>query len=116
MKKILAICLIVLINSIALAQSEKKKLELTDILKWNRISERMISNDGEIIVYKEQPPKGDVMLRITDTKGNELFNQLGGTKAKITKDGKFVCTRFSQQIQEQEQQPQQTESLRIPEL
>ncbi|MBC35949.1 MAG: peptidase S9 [Bacteroidetes bacterium] len=90
MKKILAICLIVLINSIALAQSEKKKLELTDILKWNRISERMISNDGEIIVYKEQPPKGDVMLRITDTKGNELFNQLGGTKAKITKDGKFV--------------------------
>ena len=72
------------------AQSQKRELTFDDILKWNRITEKAISNDGSYIVYKTEPWKGDAILKIADVKGNELVSIECGKSAKITYDSKFV--------------------------
>jgi hypothetical protein len=72
------------------AQSTKKPLTLDDILKWERITETVISNDGKFIVYKQEPWKGDPTLKITTPKGEEIISVKCGTDAKITFDSKFV--------------------------
>lgn len=72
------------------AQSTKKPLTHDDILKWQRITETVISNDGKFIVYKQEPWKGDPTLKITTPKGDEMESIICGTDARITFDSKFV--------------------------
>jgi dipeptidyl aminopeptidase/acylaminoacyl peptidase len=72
------------------AQSTQKPLTLDDILKWERITETVISNDGKFIVYKQEPWKGDPTLKITTPQGEEIASVKCGTDAKITSDSKFV--------------------------
>jgi len=73
-----------------LAQSTKKPLAHDDILKWERITETVISNDGKYIVYKQEPWKGDPTLKITTPKAEEITSLKCGTDAQITFDSKFV--------------------------
>ena len=70
----------------------KKNEPLThdDILKWERITETEISNDGKTIVYKLEPWKGDPTLKITTPKAKEIVSVNCGTNAQITSDSKFV--------------------------
>jgi dipeptidyl aminopeptidase/acylaminoacyl peptidase len=72
------------------AQSTKKPLTHADILKWERITETVISNNGNIIVYKQEPWKGDPTLKITTPKAEEISSVKCGTDAQITFDSKFV--------------------------
>lgn len=72
------------------AQSTKKTLTHDDILKWERITETVISNDGKFIVYKQEPWKGDPTLKITTPKAEEIASIRCGTDAQITFDSKFV--------------------------
>lgn len=72
------------------AQTTKKPLTHDDILKWQRITETVISNDGKFIVYKHEPWKGDPTLKITTPKGDEIATVKCGTDAQITFDSKFV--------------------------
>lgn len=71
-------------------QAPKKPLTHDDILKWERITETVISNDGKIIIYKLEPWKGDPTLKITTPKGEEVSSIKCGTDAQITFDSKFV--------------------------
>lgn len=72
------------------AQPVKKPLTHNDILKWERITETVISNNGEIIVYKQEPWKGDPTLKITNPKAEEILTVNCGTDAQITTDSKFL--------------------------
>lgn len=72
------------------AQSTKKPLTHNDILQWERITETEISNNGNFIVYKLEPWKGDPTLKITTPKGDEIATVKCGTDAQITFDSKFV--------------------------
>ena len=90
MKKHFIITLIVLFSINSWAQQNKKPLTFDDILKWNRITEKVISNDGATIVYKVEPWKGDPVLKIADKTGKELSSIIGGTDAFITNDSKYV--------------------------
>lgn len=72
------------------AQNEKQPLTHDDIIKWNRITEQYISNDGQFIIYKLKPWKGDPTLKITISKGEEKASIVGASNAKITTDSKFV--------------------------
>ncbi len=90
MKKSALFMFLLLVTSILSAQTEKRPLTLDEILKWNRITETHLSNDGKYIVYKEEPWKGDPVLKVTTPDASELASFLGGTKASITSDSKFV--------------------------
>lgn len=90
MKKISTLFAFILLSAILFAQTEKRPLTFDDILKWNRITETHISNDGKYVVYKQEPWKGDPVLKITTPKGNEKASITGGTAAKITSDSEFL--------------------------
>lgn len=90
MKKITLFTFLLLVVTFLNAQNPKRPLTLDDILKWNRITETHLSNDGKYIVYKEEPWEGDPILKITTPEANEKASFLGGTDAKITSDSKFV--------------------------
>lgn len=77
----------------SLAQ-EKKALTFDDILKWNRITEKEISNDGSLVAYKLEPWKGDPVLKVVNKEGTELLTETGGTDIRITEDSKFILSRI----------------------
>ena len=90
MKKFTSLFVLLFVVILASSQTEKKPLTHDDILKWNRVTESLISNSGEFIVYKQEPWKGDPILKITTSKGEEMESIIGGTNAKITADSKYV--------------------------
>jgi len=90
MKTFISLVILLLVAVSSIAQSEKKKLTHDDILKWNRITETHISNDGEFIVFKYQPWKGDPVLKISTKNGDEKASVMGAENAKITSDSKFA--------------------------
>ena len=90
MKKIVFLfSLLVLVVTVS-AQTVKRPLTTDDILKWNKITETHISDNGKFIVYKQEPWKSDPTLKITTGKGEEIASIIGATDAKITVDSKFV--------------------------
>ncbi|HSH20299.1 MAG TPA: hypothetical protein VLA03_07585, partial [Draconibacterium sp.] len=90
MKKITFSFIILLFTIVVSAQPAKRPLTHDDILKWERITETLISNDGKTIVYKQEPWKGDPTLKITAPKAEEIASIKCGTNAQITSDSKFV--------------------------
>lgn len=90
MKKITLLFFLVFLIISAGAQTQKRQLTFDDILKWERITETHISNNGEFIVYKQEPWKGDPTLKITTPKGKEITSIACGTNATITTDSKFL--------------------------
>ncbi|MCK3684551.1 prolyl oligopeptidase family serine peptidase [Maribellus sp. YY47] len=90
MKKLLFIFTFSLLATLAFAQEEKRPLTFDDILKWNRITETHISHNGKYIVYKEEPWKGDPVLKITTPAGEEKASIPCGTGAEITADSRFL--------------------------
>ena len=90
MKKFVILFSLILLSLSLVSQDSKRPLTFDDILKWNRITEKKISNDGNFVVYKLEPWKGDSELKITGTSGNEIASINCGNKAEITSDSKFV--------------------------
>lgn len=85
------IVLVILLLSFSLkAQENKKALTFDDILQWERITETKISNNGEHIIYKQQPWKGDPVLKITTPSGEEKASIKCGSKAIISADSKHL--------------------------
>ncbi|NOR76819.1 MAG: hypothetical protein GQ525_16875, partial [Draconibacterium sp.] len=65
MKKLTSLFILLISVIIVTAQTEKLPLTTDDILRWNRITETHISDNGKFIVYKQEPWKGDPTLKIT---------------------------------------------------
>jgi dipeptidyl aminopeptidase/acylaminoacyl peptidase len=74
----------------SLAQTEKKALTFDDILKWHRITEKQISDNGDLLVYKAEPWKGDPLLYIEDLEGGHRNIFRGGTSPYLAPDGSLV--------------------------
>jgi dipeptidyl aminopeptidase/acylaminoacyl peptidase len=72
---------------------EKKALTFDDILKWNRITEKTISNNGELVAYKLEPWKGDPVLTLADQNGSTIITHTGGTDLQITENSKYLIAR-----------------------
>ncbi len=90
MKNFTALLIMLFLWISVFAQSEKRPLTHNDILKWNRITETAISNNGKFIVYKQEPWKGDPVLKISTPKAEEIASFNCGTDAQITSDSKFI--------------------------
>ncbi len=90
MKKTALLSIFLFYSIFLFAQSGKTTLTHNDILKWERITEQHISNDGKYIVYQQEPWEGDPTLKITTPRGEEQATVKYGTDAEITADSKFV--------------------------
>ena len=90
MKKILSFLALLIISASLSAQTEKRPLTFEEILKWNRITETHISNNGKYVAWKEEPWKGDATLKISTADAEEIVSFSYGTQAYFTADSRFL--------------------------
>ena len=85
----IVLILFVLISTGAVGQ--KRPLDHTVYDKWSSIGGFLITDNGKYAAYNTSIDKGDGALGIVDLKDNKITEFPRGTRAKITKDGKFIC-------------------------
>ncbi len=90
MKKNLSFLALLIISASLSAQTEKRPLTFEEILKWNRITETHISNNGKYVAWKEEPWKGDATLKISTPDAEEIVSFSYGTQAYFTADSRFL--------------------------
>ena len=90
MKNFLSLLALLIISAGLSAQNEKRLLTFDDIIKWNRITETHLSNNGKYIAWKEEPWKGDATLKISTPDAEEVATFNYGTKAQFTPDSHFL--------------------------
>ncbi len=85
---------IVLIVLLALAMQaspqEKKVMTIDDLVSWNRITERVISEDGSLIAFKTEPSQGDPVITLYDGNGDLKATFNCATGATISSDSRFL--------------------------
>ncbi|MDM8001369.1 MAG: prolyl oligopeptidase family serine peptidase [Bacteroidota bacterium] len=89
MKRNLAF-LLMLIMAVQAFPQEKKPLTIDDLVTWKRITERAISDDGSLMVFKTEPSQGDPVITLYDGSGNLKATFSCATGAAISSDSKFV--------------------------
>lgn len=72
------------------AQTTKQPLGWDDIESWRRITETVISRDGNYIAYKSDPWVGDPILKVYDRKGSEKASWNCATGVRFTYDSDFL--------------------------
>jgi len=48
----------------------KKAMTIDDLVTWNRISERVISDDGSLMAFRTEPSQGDPVITLYDGAGS----------------------------------------------
>ncbi len=91
-KNILIFCLALF--SSALVFGQKKPLDHSVYDGWQRIGERMISNDGKWVLYTVDPQEGDNELVIQSADGQYKKTLARGYHAVMTEDSRFAIFRI----------------------
>ena len=89
MKRLFLLCLLVGFAIYAVAQ-EKRALTIDDLVQWNRITERVISDDGSLMAFKTEPAQGDPVVTLygKDAVLKGTFNC--ATFVKISADSRYL--------------------------
>ncbi|MFA6334993.1 MAG: prolyl oligopeptidase family serine peptidase [Bacteroidales bacterium] len=82
--------LFTLFFSLLHAQTEKKLLTVDDLLKWNTISEKIISDDGKWIATRYEPWKGASVVKLFDNKGKEYLSVDSASNINFSADSKYL--------------------------
>lgn len=106
------------------SNAQKKPLDHTVYDSWQRIGERMISNDGKWVVYTIDPQEGDNELVIQSADAKYKKSIARGYNAVITEDARYVIFKIkpffkdSREAKIKKKKPEDTpkDSLAIVEL
>ena len=89
MKRIILICFILLVSKQLLPQ-EKRPLTFDDIVKWNRITEKVISDDGTLVAFTTDSWTGDPAVTLYDSNAGLKASFSCATGINITPDSRFL--------------------------
>jgi len=92
--------LLLLMLTTFVASAQKKPLDHSVYDGWQSIGERLISNDGKIVVYTVTPQEGDAMLVIQQSNGTKLMEVARGYQARISEDSRFVVCKIKPAYQQ----------------
>ncbi|MBN1911297.1 MAG: S9 family peptidase [Pirellulales bacterium] len=77
------------------ALAGKRSLGIEDIGSWKRITETVVSPDGEWIAYKTQPWQGDSKIFLCGKDGKKRFEANQGHKLAFSDDSRFLVFLIS---------------------
>ncbi len=80
------------------AYAQKKPLDHTDYAKWNRITEKLISNNGQWLLYSYSPEEHDGMLKVKSLTNNLYYQITRGDSARFSANSKFVISIIKAQV------------------
>jgi len=89
-KRIIALSLIIFAVLTTQAQPGKKLLTVNDIVKWNRITDSKISDDGKYVAVKIEPWKGKSVAKLYSSKGEEIFSIDSAKTIFFTPDSRYL--------------------------
>ncbi len=89
-KLIIALSLIIFAVLATQAQPGKKLLTVNDIVKWNRITDSKISDDGKYVAVKIEPWKGKSVAKLYNSKGEEIFSVDSAKTIFFTPDSRYL--------------------------
>ncbi|MGE0077863.1 MAG: prolyl oligopeptidase family serine peptidase [Bacteroidales bacterium] len=90
MKRIFVVLIFVVFFPVIIF-AQKKPLDHSVYDKWSSIGGFQITDDGKYATYYRSVDNGDGALNVVELKKNIITTIPRGTKAKLTKDGKYVC-------------------------
>ena len=68
----------------------KKAMTIDDLVTWNRISERVISDDGSLMAFRTEPSQGDPVITLYDGAGSLKATFRCATGASVSSDSRFL--------------------------
>lgn len=80
--------------------AQKKPLDHSVYDGWQSIGEKLLSNNGKVIVYTILPQEGDGQLVIQSSTGNKLKEVERGYAARITDDSRFIIFKIKPTFQQ----------------
>lgn len=90
MRKPLMLLIFFAFASTLSAQKSKKPLTFDDILQWQRITEKQLASNGEVLVFKAEPWKGDPLLHINNLQKKDQQVFRGGSSPYLSPKGEYV--------------------------
>jgi dipeptidyl aminopeptidase/acylaminoacyl peptidase len=91
----LSITAVFLLISISLfSQSGKKNLKVQDLMKWNHLEEKGITNNGEWVFYEVKPYEGDGKLHLWDAANQSKAQFQRATEAKFSANSDYIAFKI----------------------
>ncbi len=84
------ILIALLVVALQVSSQEKKVMTIDDLVNWNRITERVISEDGSLIAFKTEPSQGDPVITLFNGNGDLQATFNCATGATISSDSRFL--------------------------
>ena len=89
--RVLALFFVVLgLAGLSSAQAQNQPLSHEDYDRWEEIDTHSISDDGEWVLYRTSPPKGDDTLYVKQVDPRRTHEVPRGEEARFTADAQFV--------------------------
>jgi dienelactone hydrolase len=89
MQKITALYLVFMVT-LQLPAQEKKSLTIDDLVTWNRINERIISDDGSYVAFRIEPSQGDPVVELYTGDGEIKASFRCATGISFSSDSRFL--------------------------
>ena len=85
----------------AAAESGKRPLELTDLMKLKTLHGEVISDGGSWIAYEARPDRGDGEVRVRSVDGEASYTIERGTAPELTTDGAWAGAMVQPTLEDQ---------------
>jgi dipeptidyl aminopeptidase/acylaminoacyl peptidase len=82
--------ILILVFTVQISAQEKKTLTIDDLAGWNRITERVISDDGTLIAFKTEPSMGDPLVTLYNGDADLIASFNFATGIKISSDSHYL--------------------------
>ncbi|MCL5256152.1 MAG: prolyl oligopeptidase family serine peptidase [Gammaproteobacteria bacterium] len=89
--------------AVATSETEKRPLELTDIMQFREIEQRATSENGAWLAFAAVPDFGDSQGQVVNTLSGERFYVERGDRPQLSRDGRFVAFRQQAPLLQREQ-------------
>src|SRR5512133_2628891 len=93
MRRVVLLCLAMLFVQQVLPQGQKA-LTIDDLTKWNRITEKAVSDDGSLFAFKTEPWTGDPVVTLYDRNAVLKATFDCATGINITSDSRYLVLTF----------------------
>jgi len=78
----------------------QKPLTIDDLAKWNRITEKIISDDGELAGFVMEPWEGDPLIELHEIKKDKTITFRSASGIAFTADSKFLTFTIKPPLEE----------------
>jgi len=89
MRRVVLLCLALLFVQQAFPQGQRA-LTIDDLTKWNRITEKIVSDDGSLAAFKTEPWTGDPVVTLYDKNAALKATFNCATGISLTADSRFM--------------------------